>query len=217
MELTHSIEDYLEAIWIISLEKKVVRVKDIMKLLGYKVSSVNNALKTLAQKNLIEYERYGYIDMTPQGAEIAQKIYNKHKMLHNFFTNVLGVEDEVSKIDACNIEHYISNSTFEKLFAFINFIETECEGCYEKWNEFKNKGGKKMKLSNLLKEERGVIKEITANSSMKQRFLSMGIVPGEIITVEKVAPLGDPIDFLLKNSHLSLRKSEADSIIIEKV
>ena len=44
----------------------------------------------------------------------------------------------------------------------------------------------------------------------------MGVIPGDIVSVVKVAPLGDPIDIKIKNYHLSLRKEEAEKIIVEE-
>jgi len=220
MELSHSLEDYLEAIWILSLEKKVVRVKDIMNFLGYKVSSVNNALKNLAAKNLIFHEKYGYIELTYKGAKLAENIYKKHKTIKKFFNEILNIDAATSEKDACNVEHYLSDKTFNRFYHFIEFIEKEEPECLEKWKNFlikKEKEEKLMKLSQLSKGKKGIIEKIDSNLSMKQKFVSMGIIPGETIFIKKVAPLGSPIDFIVKDYHLSLRKEEADMIIVKEV
>jgi len=70
-------------------------------------------------------------------------------------------------------------------------------------------------LSNLKIGESGVITRINVKGAVRQRFLAMGLVKGEIVFVKRVAPLGDPIDFVIKNYHLSLRKQEADKILVE--
>jgi len=70
-------------------------------------------------------------------------------------------------------------------------------------------------LITLKKGERAKIKKVSGNSTLRQRLLKMGLVPGELIEVERVAPLGDPIDVLIKDYHLSLRKEEARCIEIE--
>ena len=220
MTLSHSLEDYLEAIWIISREKKVVRVKDIMKFFGYKVSSVNNALKNLASKNLIIHEKYGYIELTSEGEKLAENIYKKHKTIKKFFSEILEVDPTIAEKDACNVEHYLSEKTFEYFYRFIEFIENKEPQCLEKWKNYLKKIKKEvklMRLSQLTKGKKAIIEKIEANPSMKQKFVTMGIIPGETITIEKVAPLGSPIDFVLKNYHLSLRKEEADMIIVREV
>jgi len=74
-----------------------------------------------------------------------------------------------------------------------------------------------MKLSEIKVGESVRVKKIKGDINMRQRLLSMGILPGEIIKVEKIAPLGDPIDISVKNYHLSLRKEESDLIIVERI
>ncbi len=223
MELTQSLEDYLEAIWIISLKKKVVRVKDLMKHFGYKVSSVNYALNVLASKKLVEHEKYGYIDLTYKGGLIAREIYEKHKNLTKFFTQILGVTEDVASKDACNLEHYISKETYERMIKLSDYVQTIdsnvnfLEG-YEKFLKNKNKTNNDnlILLSNLNKGEKGIIKKINAPTSIKQKLLSMGLSTNEKCTVEKTAPFGGPIEIKIKGYHLSLRKEEAQMVIIEK-
>ena len=70
-------------------------------------------------------------------------------------------------------------------------------------------------LSDLRVGESGVIVKMEIKGKARQRFLAMGLIKGETVTVKRVAPLGDPIDFILKGYHLSLRKSEASEILVE--
>jgi len=128
MALTESAEDYLESIYVLSQKSKVVRVKDVAKQLGVKMSSVVVALKALSQKGLIEHEYYGYIDLTSSGEKIAQEIYHRHKLLFKFLHQTLGLEEEIASRDACRIEHYVSPETIERIVKFIEFIETCPEG-----------------------------------------------------------------------------------------
>jgi len=126
--LTPSLEDYLEAIYITTLEKKVVRVKDIAELRKVKTPSVVSALKVLAEKGLITQESYGYIELTEEGANIGKKIYKKHKTLIKFLHDFLGVDLKTATIDACEIEHHINRKTLERIVKFIEFIESCPEG-----------------------------------------------------------------------------------------
>jgi ferrous iron transport protein A len=61
----------------------------------------------------------------------------------------------------------------------------------------------------------GRIVRIGATGPLKRRLMDMGILPGEAVTVEKVAPLGDPIEVTVKSYNLSLRKGEAERIDVE--
>lgn len=73
-----------------------------------------------------------------------------------------------------------------------------------------------MTLANLRPGQTGHVTKVGAVGPLKRRLMDMGIVPGTAVTVEKVAPLGDPMEVRLKNYRLSLRKGEADKIEVEE-
>jgi Fe2+ transport system protein FeoA len=70
-------------------------------------------------------------------------------------------------------------------------------------------------LNKLRPGETGIIWKILANGGFKKRRLQMGSVPGEKVSLIEYAPLGDPIRFIVKGYRLSLRKGEAQNIIID--
>ena len=119
IELTSNMEDYLESILMLQKEKGIVRVKDISDFMEVKKSSVNNALYWLSDKNLIEHEHYGYIDLTSEGEKLAQEIQDRHDILQQFLVEVLGVEKKVASEEACRMEHVISANTIRKLTQFV--------------------------------------------------------------------------------------------------
>ena len=126
--LTPSLEDYLETILIIGLKEKVVRVRDVSKMLDVKTSSVIGAMKTLSLADLVVHERYGYIELTQKGVEEARRVYTKHQTLYKFFHETLGVDFKTAGKDACQLEHHISKKTMDRITKFIKFVETCPEG-----------------------------------------------------------------------------------------
>lgn len=72
-----------------------------------------------------------------------------------------------------------------------------------------------MKLSDLKVGQTARILSINTKGVIRRRLMDMGVLSGEILRVEKIAPLGDPIDIVIKNYHLSLRKNEAEGIDVE--
>jgi Fe2+ transport system protein FeoA len=72
-------------------------------------------------------------------------------------------------------------------------------------------------LSELKPKERGTVLKVGGSGAVRRRILDMGVVPGTEVEVVKVAPLGDPVDLLVRGYHLSLRKEEAREILIERV
>lgn len=121
--MTQSLEDYLEAIYLIIQKKKVARVKDISEQLNVKKPSVINAVKELESRNMVMHEKYGYIELTPLGEKEATKIYERHETLHSFLRDFLHVNDTVAEDDACKMEHVLSKETFDKLKIFMSELK----------------------------------------------------------------------------------------------
>jgi DtxR family Mn-dependent transcriptional regulator len=227
--LTPTLEDYLETILVLSLKEKVVRVKDIARSLRVTTPSVVSALKSLLERNLIKHERYGYIELTDQGIVKAKEVDELHKLLFKLLNEFMGIDAGIAYKDACKIEHHLSEETARRIDQFIQFFEEYPEEktfFVSKFKSFIEKGEKEMKKkrgktndltpNDLRPGEKGKVIRIKSKTSLKKRLLDMGIVPGSEIQLEKVAPLGDPIDILIKGYHLSLRKEEAKEILIEK-
>ena len=146
-KLSSNMEDYLEAIAALKKQNDIARVRDIGRLLGVKSSSVNAALRMLSEKGLVRHEKYGYVNLTPAGEEIARNIQGKHDLLLKFLTEILSIDDDEALQDACEMEHAISPKTFDRLTKFIHFVETGLNGGRPQWlKSFKHylKTGKKL-------------------------------------------------------------------------
>ena len=113
-EIGKSAEDYLESMIILKEKNGYVRSVDIAGFLGVTKPSVSNAMKRLREDGYIEMDRSGFITVTEKGMEIADKIYTRHKKLKDFFV-ALGVDEEVAEMDACKVEHDISDATFDAI------------------------------------------------------------------------------------------------------
>ncbi len=131
-KLTQSLEDYLEAMYVINLTNKVIRVKEIAKFLDVKTPSVVDAVGKLTERGLVIHEKYGYLELTDEGHRLAKGVNDKHEKLYKFLIEILGVSRSVSKKDACNIEHYISKEAMEKMIKLTKFVDTCPEG-YPQW------------------------------------------------------------------------------------
>lgn len=74
-----------------------------------------------------------------------------------------------------------------------------------------------MTLKDLKQNEKGIITAVELTGLMKRRLIDMGLTTGTEITMLRTAPLGDPVEYNVLGYNLSLRKKEADKIIIEKI
>ncbi|MFN2354585.1 MAG: metal-dependent transcriptional regulator [Desulfopila sp.] len=121
-KLTASQEDYLEAIYQISLEKKAARAKDVASFVGVRASSVTSALRTLGELGLINYAPYDLITLTEKGEKAAKGIVGKHNALKNFLTEVLGVDAKEADEAACKMEHSVSSGIVERLVKYAEYV-----------------------------------------------------------------------------------------------
>lgn len=114
MSIHESAEDYLETILILKERIGQVRSIDIATEMNYSKPSISVAMKKLRENGYIQVDGEGFIELTDAGYAIASDIYNRHRVLTDFFVS-LGVDENTAAEDACKIEHDLSAQTFEKI------------------------------------------------------------------------------------------------------
>lgn len=125
--LTSHMEDYMEAIAMLMVDNRVVRVKDIAKKLDIKMPSVTAALNKLKDMELIEYEKYGFIELTEKGEQVANNVYNKHTCISEFFEKILLLNPENADSEACRVEHALDSETCIRIHRFLEFFDQEAD------------------------------------------------------------------------------------------
>lgn len=109
-----SLEDYLEVILILSQRSPVVRAIDIAAELDFSKPSVSVAMKKLKSRDYIAISEEGHISLTASGREIAEQVYECHRLLTDWLV-YLGVDPDIAAIDACKMEHDISPESYEAM------------------------------------------------------------------------------------------------------
>ena len=116
MAITEAVENYLETILILSQKQPDVHAIDICSYLGYSRPTVSIILKKMKEDGLVKVDLDNHITLTEAGKSVAERIYDRHKVLTEFF-EYLGADKDAAAEDACKIEHDISDSTFALLKA----------------------------------------------------------------------------------------------------
>lgn len=119
MQIHQSAEDYLEKILMLHERLGYARSVDIANELKVTKPSVSVAMKRLRENGYIEMDSNGLITLTPKGKAIADRIYDRHKVLSAFFRD-LGVSDETAAADACKVEHVLSEESFAAVCRFVH-------------------------------------------------------------------------------------------------
>lgn len=114
MSLYESGEMYLESILVLSEKGGDVRAIDICDYLGYSKPSVSRALGILKKSGHVTVDKAGHLYLTDSGREVAEKIYERHKILTQVLVSI-GVSEKTASDDACKLEHHISDESFEAI------------------------------------------------------------------------------------------------------
>ena len=119
MKLYESSEDYLETILILRERIGHVRAIDIAREMEFSKPSVSVAMHKLADNGYISIAEDGEITLTDRGEQVATTIYDRHLTLSKALV-MIGVSEEQALIDACKVEHDISDEAFNKIKEIVN-------------------------------------------------------------------------------------------------
>jgi DtxR family Mn-dependent transcriptional regulator len=241
--LSASLEDYLEAIFHIVREKQAARPKDIASRLEVGNSSVTGALKALAARELVNYAPYDVVTLTPSGEEAARDVVRRHESLREFFLKVLAADPELAEEAACRMEHAVPGELVDRFVRFVEFVEMCPKGgpgllegfrthiekgcrpqCFDECPidvdpvesiRVPNEDRAPCTIADLAPGQTATITRVQGAGTLRRRLMDLGLLAGTPITLERAAPLGDPLEILVKRTHLSLRREEANAVEVE--
>ena len=125
--LSASLEDYLEAIYLIVAEKQAARVTDIARHKGVTTPSATAALQALAERALVNYAPYDIVTLTDEGARLARGVVRRHAALLELFERVLAVDPAEAENAACRMEHAMPREVLDR---FVKFVASCPDGGY---------------------------------------------------------------------------------------
>ena len=122
-KLSSSLEDYLETIYNEVQKNGFAKVTEISKILNVKKASVTGALNSLTAKKLINYAPYSSITLTDEGERLAKEILKRHETMADFFAKLLHLPPAEAALNACKMEHIMSEEMFSRMTKFSDFIQ----------------------------------------------------------------------------------------------
>lgn len=213
--LSENLEDYLETIAALSSENGSARITDIANAMSVKKPSATSALNTLAEKGLVEYEKYRPVVLTKEGRKRAQNVLRKHKLLKGFLVGVLGVPEASANMAACRMEHALEDPIMEKLVGFLKSNgSNSCSECASR--DCLGSCPHAMPLSELAVGDRAIVLSVGAGVG-KLKGANAEIARESVVEILRSAPFGDPVIVRVKNSEISLRKAQLEKISVKRI
>ena len=112
--MTQSLEDYLEAVYMLIAEDRPAQVRDVARMLAVKMPSVVKAIHELKKLGLVTQKPYANIELTAKGVRVAKHVLNRHTLIRDFLMK-LGVSRRIADKDACLMEHILSAETIDRI------------------------------------------------------------------------------------------------------
>lgn len=235
-QLSHSLEDYLEAIYNLKVQSPVVRMKEIARAMSVRMPSVTGAIRSLAAKGFVKHQPYDSVELTESGLDRARGVAHRHSAVQELLTTILDLPEREAESEACGLEHAIRPETLDKLLKFVDFVRAHGDGPFSlaDFHSYLKDGHdpdghvspdvcylpptiKSTKLSELCPGMRGRIAFVSGKGAIRKRLLEMGMTSDTQFDVVRTAPLGDPIEIKIRGYNLSLRRSEAEHVEVEVV
>lgn len=231
--LSENIEEYLEVLYKFGNKKNYVSTTTISKNLNIAPGSVTQMLKKLEDLGYINYIPYKGANLSDVGFKIAQKITRKHRILEKFLTDVLKIKPENVHIQACDMEHSLSDEAERAMCHILehpdicpddkpippcDFDFMTCNDCLTDENDFEEIGVRKTNLiaiSDLYSNEKAEVSFIRGDSKVLKQLMGLGIAIGTPVQVDEMNKVNDYLDVLVNGSKIELSRDIANNIFVK--
>ncbi len=118
INITYSMEDYLEMIYRLHIESEPVRINRLSEKLNVKPSSASKMVNNLKKKDLIYFEEYRHIKLTEKGLKLSEYLISRHETINKLLCLINNTQNELEQTE--KIEHYINPQTVCNMKNFID-------------------------------------------------------------------------------------------------
>ena len=126
-EISHSVAHHLAAIGELTIQHGYARVSDVARHLQITRGSASLTLKALRQKNYVLEDENKFLRLSPEGKKLVDGILAKRKIVRTFLNDVLKIDERQAEIDACKVEHLLSEETTDTLLRFLEHLLSDQE------------------------------------------------------------------------------------------
>jgi len=217
MEISPSIEEYLESIYKLEEKEGLARTKELAERMHVGLGTITNTVEMLERQGLVVHRPYKGIKLTGDGRRIALDVIRRHRLAERLLTDILEMDWSRAHEPACRLEHGLTEEVIKPLGRVLghpktcphgNPIPTRYGGIIEEKSE---------SLIDLKPKERGTIVKITEEDrDLLQHLRSFGLLVGTRVRVEEKIPFDGSVVVKLNEVEHSLSTKAASAIWVKK-
>ncbi len=224
-------EEYLEAMLDLSDGDRPVKTTSLAERLGVSPASATEAVQRLCRGGLVDYEPYKGAALTQRGRDAAIRVKRKHRLLEVFLTRVLRMAPKRAHVEACRMEHSLSDETEEALCRSLHGprscpdgdpippcdLDVEsCAACQSASAPAGKRGPRPpVPLTTLKAGKARRVVFVRGGRSIVKRLCDLGLTPGTPVSLLRSAPMDGPVEVRIRGCNLALGRGIADKIYVE--
>ncbi len=213
--ITEAVEEYLEAIYKMSLEEGPVIAARLAERMDVSPPTAADMLRRLTEAGFIKVSRKKGVRLTAKGREMAETLVRRHRLWERFLTDVLGFDWDQVHEEACKLEHAISDQVEEKLAAMLGDPETCPHGHPIPGSKAARQPSRDKPLSDLCVGDEAVIaKVVEEEPKLLQYLASLGLLPDAHISIKEIAPFKGPLLVQVAGAQYALGQEVASKIMV---
>ena len=215
--LSHSMEDYLKAVYEIETSEGRVSTSALSEKLGVSPASVTNMVKKLSERNLIAHRRYQGVELTVAGRKIALEVIRHHRLVELYLQEALGVPWDRVHQEAEKWEHVLSEDLEDRMDEFLGYPVTDPHGSPIPRRDGTMPVRDCSSLVEIEPDTQVRVVEVSDHDPELLRYLGgMGLYPETEMTVVAREPFKGPIVVELTGKEYSIGRNAAEYIMVEK-
>ncbi|RMF60333.1 MAG: metal-dependent transcriptional regulator [Calditrichaeota bacterium] len=215
---TEAIEDYLKTIFEIQRTRGKVATSVLAKQLGIAPASVTGMIKRLSEMNLVTYQPYQGVRLTPAGKKIALEVIRHHRLIELFLKEALGVPWDKVHEEAEKWEHVLSEELEERIDALLGYPTHDPHGAPIPDRDGKMPTSSTTTIADLSPGSKATIVEVDDSDPELLRYLgTLALYPQTSLLVVAVAPFEGPITLQVEGKDIVLGRKVAEQIYVKNI
>lgn len=213
--LSSAHEDYLKAIYLLMAEGNKVNNSALANYLEVSPASATNMVKKLAELDLVEYEPYQSIMLTPAGMQVALEVLRHHRLLELFLHQKLNLSWDLVHAEAEKLEHVLSETLEDAIAAALDDPTVDPHGDPIPTKDGYVEAVVGVPLTSAALDQPQRLMRVLVQDAERLNYLgSLGLYPNAVVTLLKRAPFAGPLLIDVNGEHHALAHSMAELLLV---